>query len=81
MIDIKDLVKRAQAKAGTRDDLAFALDVSPHTIDSWTKTENTASHRSAPDWAVAMLRVIATGQPVTYVRGDVAITYQRAEDI
>lgn len=81
-MNFKELVKKAQDKVGgTRADLAASLDVSPHTLDSWMKNEDALSYRNPPDWAEAMLQVLATGRPVTYVQGDIAITYQRAEDL
>ena len=81
-MNFQEMVKKAQANVGgTRADLAEALDVSPHTIDSWMKSETEASYRSAPDSYWAMLNVLATGRPVTFIQGAIAITYQRAEDI
>lgn len=76
-----DQVRDAQARLKyTRAEMADALGVSPHTLDSWMKVD-AVSARQAPDWADAFLTVLTTGRSITYVQGEVAITYQRARDL
>lgn len=82
MSSVQDRIREVAAKLGyTRAQLAEALGVSSHTIDSWMKNEDTASHRSAPDWVEHYLEVLVTGRPITFVQGDIAITYQRKQDL
>lgn len=81
-MSFRELVKSAQSKLGySRAELADALGVSPHTLDSWMKSEDTASHRTPPEWVETYLDVLVTGRPITYIQGDIAITYQRKQDL
>lgn len=71
-----ELVAQAKTARGwTRDDVAEALAVSPHTLRSWMRPE-AASGRQAPSWALCSLRALVTGEVVYEQRGWVRVCYE-----
>lgn len=78
----QELARAAQDKLRlTRSELAEKMGVNPYTFDSWMKSDDAASSREPPYWAPIYLEVLTKGKPITYVQGDIAITYQRKSDI